>query len=164
MNPERTVFAGRLIALSLLLGVLVYAGVAVWLLREGRVAPLEASTGRILLLGWGVAAVGCAVGWFVFRRRALDLLTSTRGLRDIHHGDAEGPGRALGLLIVAWAMAEAIGIGGVTVGLLTGRTGPLAAGPLATAIGVAATWPKDEWFAAFRPGRAPGKEGGESWE
>lgn len=162
MNPERTVFAGRLIALSLLLGVTIYAGVAVWLESEGRVTPLDPSTGRVLLLGWGAAAIGCAIGWFVFRRRALDLLTSTRGLREIHHGDVEGPGRAFGLLIVAWALAEAIGIGGVTVGLLTGRTEPLVAGPLATAIGVAATWPKVEWFSAFRQGRAPGPEGGRS--
>lgn len=165
MNADRILFQARVIALALLFGVLLFAGVVVWTAGEGAVEPVDAETARLLVVAWGVVSVGCAVGWFVFRRKALERLTSTRGLREIHHGDVEGPGRAFGFLVVAWALAEAIGITGVTATLLTGRIGPLVGGVLGTALGVALAWPQPEWFSAFRQGRMPGAErGGESWE
>ncbi|MDX1662064.1 MAG: hypothetical protein R3326_09770 [Gemmatimonadota bacterium] len=164
-NADRILFQARLIALALLLGVLLFAGVATWAVGEGAIDAVDAETAGWMVLGWGVVALGCAAGWFVFRRKALDLLTSTRGLREIHHGDVEGPGRAFGYLVVAWALAEAIGILGVTVTMLTGRFGPLVGGVAGTALGIALSWPKPEWFSAFRQGRTPGSEtGGETWE
>lgn len=157
MNADRTLFAGRLIALSLLLGVLLYAAVAAWLLGSGTLAPLDPEAGRILVWAWGAVSVACAFGWIAFRRRALELLRAAAPGRD----GAEGPGRAFALLIVTWALAEAIGIAGVTAGLWTGRAGPRLLGPLATAIGVAGAWPRDEWFPAIRS-RTPDTEGGGS--
>ncbi len=165
MTADTILFRARLIALALLMGVLLFAGVAVWMTDQGAVEPLDAETARWMVLGWGAVAVVCAAGWYLLRRQALERLTSTRGLRDIHHGDVEGPGPAFGLLVAAWALAEAIGITGVTVALLTGRIEPLVGGVLGTALGVALSWPRPEWFKAFRQGRMPGREaGGEPWE
>lgn len=165
MTADTILFQARLIALALLMGVLLFAGAAVWMTDPGAIEPLDAETARWMVLGWGAVAVACAAGWYVLRRKAVEQQTSTRGLRDIHHGDVEGPGPTFGLLVAAWALAEAIGITGVTVALLTGRIEPLVGGVLGTTLGIALSWPRPEWFKAFRQGRMPGGEDrGAPWE
>lgn len=149
-GTEPVLLPARVICGTLLLGVLFYAALAVALVDRptGEESPIS---GLLFTIWLAVSAAG-TLGWMFLFRRARD--TSASG-REILEGRVE-PQRMLKLLIAAWALLEAVGIFGITVYLLTGRTEVLVLSVLVVVAGTALSFPRSEWFAPFRGGALPG--------
>jgi len=145
---ESGLLQARVICAAFLVGVLVYAALAV-ALADGQLAEPSPISGLLFII-WLAVAVAGSLGWMFLWRRATDMSASRR---EILEGRV-GPERLLRLLIVAWALLEAIGIFGATVYLLTGRREVLVLSVLVVAAGTALSFPRSEWFAPFR-GRTP---------
>lgn len=146
---ESVLLQARVICASFLVGVLIYAALAV-ALADGQMAEPPPISG--LLNIWLAVAVAGSLGWMFLWRRATDMSASRR---EILEGRV-GPERLLRLLIVAWALLEAVGIFGATVYLLTGRTEVLVLSVLVVVAGTAVSFPRSEWFAPFRGGAPSG--------
>jgi hypothetical protein len=145
---ESVLLQARVICAAFLVGVLVYAALAVALADEQMAEPLSG----LLFTIWLAVAVAGSLGWMFLWRRATDMSASRR---EILEGQV-GPERLLRLLIVAWALLEAVGIFGATVYLLTGRTEVLVLSVLLVVAGTAVSFPRSEWFAPFRGGAPSG--------
>lgn len=139
-----------MIALVLLGGVATYAIVAVFALREA-IDPLAPGVVRTLTWVWYGVAAAALLGWWLFRGRAIgDAAPAARA-----RGAGSGPQATLQLLILGWALLEGAALFGITLYLLGGGTAPLAGGLAIMALGIAASWPRPEWFpAAGRSGPA----------
>lgn len=131
--------------MSLLLGVLLFAGVVFVLTGSG--SPVDGGDGDwqfFVKVWYGIAAVLVAA-WYVFWRRATRH-TESPASRPI----AGGPERVIRLLIIAWAMLEGAALLGVTVALLTGQRSMLAVPVVLMLAGMTVSFPREEWFAPFR--------------
>lgn len=133
----------RLIALALLAGVALFAMVAVFAL-PGAVGPLAPGVARTLTLVWYGLAAAALLGWWLLRARVLSGVAPAARAR----GAGDGPERTLQLLILGWALLEGAALFGVTLYLLGAGTAPLVGGLAIMALGIAASWPRPEWFPA----------------
>lgn len=139
----------RGIALALLGGVALYAIVAALALREA-VEPLEPGVARTLTLVWYGWAAAAIAGWWLLRGRVVAGASAAARAREAAGGPQQ---RALPLLIAGWALLEGAALFGITLYLLGGGTVGLAGGVAIMALGIAASWPRPEWF-QDRPGPA----------
>lgn len=149
MNSDRTLFQARIIALALVGGVVVVAGVALLLVDGEPPGVLDPGSGRLLFLGWAALSVIWVGAWYALWRRAKRIITPVRGSREIH-GEELGRGRVLPSLILAWAFLEAVAMTGAIVYLLTARLSALIGGLLVMAFGIALSFPREEWFSRRR--------------
>lgn len=129
-------------------GVAMYAGLAVALVARTSIGRLDPDTAGALGIVWIVVVAGSLAGWWLLRRRALAFVTEAARART-RAEPSPGPERMLALLIVGWALLEGAALFGITVYLLTGAGLPLAGGVGVMAVGMAASFPREEWFATF---------------
>ncbi len=145
IDADQALRVSRILAISLLLGVLLFAGVVYVVTGSG--SPIDGSEGdwQFLVKPWyGVAAILVA-GWYVVWRKAT-CHTDSPASRPV----TGGPERVIRLLIVAWAMLEGAALLGVTVALLTGQRSMLVAAVVLMLAGMVFSFPRAEWFASFR--------------
>lgn len=145
MNADQALRVSRILAMSLLLGVLLFAGVVYALTGSGSAIDGGEGDWRFLVKVWyGVAAVLVAA-WYLLLRKATYHTESP-----VSRPVTGGPERVIRLLIIAWAMLEGAALLGVTVALLTGQRSMLVAAVVLMLAGMAFSFPRGEWFASFR--------------
>lgn len=149
MNADQALRVSRILGISLLFGVLLFAGVVYVLTGSGSVVDGGEGDWRFLIKAWyGVAAV-LVVGWYLLWRKATCHTESP-----VSRPATGGPERVIRLLIIAWAMLEGAALLGVTVALLTGQRSMLVAAVVLMLVGMGVSFPRAEWFASFRASAA----------
>jgi len=131
--------------MSLLLGVLVFAGVVYALTGSGSAIDGGEGDWRFLVQIWYGAAAVLVAAWYLLWRKARRHTESPASRRV-----TGGPERVIRLLIIAWAMLEGAALFGVTVALLTGQRSALVAAVVLMLAGMTVSFPRAEWFASFR--------------
>ena len=145
MNADQALRVSRILAMSLLLGVLLFAGVVYALTGSGSAIDGGEGDWQFLVKMWYGAAAVLVAAWYLFWRKATCHTDSP-----VSRPVTGGPERVIRLLIVAWAMLEGAALLGVTVGLLTGQRSMLVAAVVLMLAGMAFSFPRAEWFASFR--------------
>lgn len=149
MDGERALHVARVVAGALAGGVLVYAGVAWYLVRSGSMEPLGPGPAEIVKQIWIVVMFACVIGWMVLWGRAKHAAASAAAHVEIVE-ETEGPEGLLRILIGSYALLEAVGLLGVTTFLLTGSLSALVPALAIVLIGIGLSFPRDEWFEPFR--------------
>ncbi|MGH7474892.1 MAG: hypothetical protein ACRELD_01245 [Longimicrobiales bacterium] len=139
----------RIICYALGGGALLFAALALSLEASGRVPLEEPPLDPVLLLlmwaGVTLAAIAAAAV-------ALQGPTHWHENATIRERARNGTLRARDLmnrLVIGWALLESVALLGITVFLLSGQRVALYVGLGAFLLGLARTYPKDEWFAPF---------------
>lgn len=149
MSGGRALQVARVIAGVLTGGVLLYAVVAWFLVRNGSVAPLEPGAAEIVKQVWIVVMFACVIGWMVLWGRARHAAASAAAHVEVVE-ETEGPDGLLRILIEGYALLEVVGLLGVTTFLLTGNVSALVPALAIVLIGTALSFPRAEWFEPFR--------------
>ena len=144
---EHAIKTARIVCGALVAGVLLYAGVAWYVRWTGAVASVEPDTANLLGQVFVAVMLIGVLGWMVIWSRARVPTPSTVARPEVEL--SRGPGGVVSRLIAAYAFLEAVGLVGVTVFLLTGRIGVLATALAVVALGVALSYPREEWFQRF---------------
>lgn len=144
---EQAIKTARIVCGALAAGVLLYAGVAWYLRWTGAVATVEPDTANLLGQVFVAVMLIGVLGWMVIWSRARVPTPSTVARPEVEL--SRGPGGVVSRLIAAYAFLEAVGLVGATVYLLTGRVGVLATALAVVALGVALSYPREEWFQRF---------------
>ena len=144
---EHAIKTARIVCGALVSGVLLYAVVAWYLRKTGAVATVEPDTANLLRQVFVAVMVIGVLGWVVIWSRARVPTPSTVARPEVEL--SRGPGGVVSRLIAAYAFLEAVGLVGVTVYLLTGSIGVLATALAVIALGVALSYPREEWFQRF---------------
>ncbi len=145
MKPEQALRVSRILAMSLVMGVLLFAGVVYALTGSGSVIDGGVGGWQFLIKVWYAVAAILVAAWYLLWRKATCHTESPVSRRA-----AGGPERVIRLLIIAWAMLEGAALIGVTVALLTGQRSMLVAAVVLMLAGTAISFPRGEWFASFR--------------
>jgi hypothetical protein len=140
----------RIIHLSLVGGVLMFAGVAFVLSRSGMVPlvpdlPIDA---RLLLWLWVGFALTSAIAAIAFWRMRVDPILGDRAAGSAPAGTSERATRILASLIVCWALVETPCLLGLVLFLLSGDWTFFACAIAFALIGFALVAPKPDWFRA----------------
>lgn len=145
---ERAIKTARTVCVAIVAAVILYAGVAWWLVRADAVGLVGPETANLLRqLFVAVMLIG-VLGWMVIWGRARAPAPSTDARPEVEL--SQGPRGVVGKLISAYAFLEAVGLVGATVHLLTGSPGVLFAGVAVVVLGAALSWPREEWFERFQ--------------
>jgi hypothetical protein len=126
----------RMIALAMIMGVVALWGVA-WYVTGGGAEGLADDPGESLNLfrgAWAVFALGGLVAALVFRNRGIEAA----------RGEDAPPLPAH--FIIAWAMLEGPALMSAVFFLLFGDVVLLWAGAMIFSLGMAVTFPREEWF------------------
>ena len=144
---EHAIKTARIVCGALVAGVLLYAVVAWYLRRTGAVVTVDPDTSNLLGQVFVAVMLIGVLGWMVIWSRARVPTPSTVARPEVEL--SRGPGGVVSRLIAAYAFLEAVGLVGATVYLLTGRIGVLATALAVVALGVALSYPREEWFQRF---------------
>jgi hypothetical protein len=145
MNADQALRVSRILGMSLLFGVLLFAGIVYVLTGSGSAIDGGEADWQFLIKAWYVVAAVLVAAWYLLWRKAT-CHTESPASRPA----AGGPERVIRLLIIAWAMLEGAALLGVTVALLTGQRSMLTAAVVLMLAGMAVSFPRAEWFASFR--------------
>lgn len=145
MERGQILLQARIVALSLFFGPVIYAAIVASFVErpvESAIAP------QPLFFVWLAVAVVGVIVWHRLWQRVKTLTSSLDGRRRIQAGDVT-PIQILRSMIIGWAALEAVSLVGTTMSLLTGRRDALVGGLLVLVVGIALSFPRTEWFAAF---------------
>ena len=145
----------RILHLSLLGGVLLFAAVAFVLSRSGTVPlvpdlPFDA---RLLLWLWVGFALMSAIAAIAFWRMRVDPMLGDRAAGSAPAGTTERAARLLSSLIVCWALVEAPCLLGLVLFMLSGDGNFFAYAIVFALLGFAIAAPRTDWFRADGPRR-----------
>lgn len=149
MDGGRALHVARVVAGALTGGVLIYAGVAWYLVRSGAMAPLGHGPAELVKQVWIVIMFACVIGWMVLWGRARHAAASAAAHVEVVE-ETEGPEGLLRILIGGYALLEAVGLLGVTTYLLTGSLSALIPALAIVLLGIGLSYPRAEWFDPFR--------------
>jgi len=149
MDGGRALHVSRVISGALAAGVLIYAAVALYLVRSGTMAPLAPAAAEVVEQVWVVVMFACVIGWMVLWGRARHAAASAAAHVEIVE-ETEGPGGLMRILIGGYALLEAVGLLGATTYVLTGNLSALVPAVTIVVIGTALSFPREEWFEPFR--------------
>ncbi|HET6362227.1 MAG TPA: hypothetical protein VFH11_09220 [Gemmatimonadota bacterium] len=144
---EQALKSARIVCGALVGAVLIYAAVAWYLRRSGEIAAVDPGTADVLKQVFVAAMLIGVLGWMVIWGRARAPTPSTVARPEVEL--SRGPRGVTSRLIAGYAFLEAVGLIGVTVHLLTGSTGVLAAAIAVVLLGAALSYPREEWFRRF---------------
>ena len=144
---DQALKTARIVCVAIVAAVLLYAGVAWWLVRSETVAAVDPGTANLLRQVFVAVMLIGVLGWMVIWGRARTPAPSTDARPEVEL--RQGPRGVVGKLITAYAFLEAVGLVGATVHLLARSPGVLLTGVAIVLLGAALSYPREEWFERF---------------
>lgn len=141
-SPRGALLTARTIAGGLLGGVAFFAVVA-WIVTAGGAEPVgDGGLAEALTYAWiAVVLVGAPGMLHLWRSQIGPALDAPRHERGLQHAARVSRG-----LIIVWALLEGQALLGIAAFFVAGTTLPFYGGVLVMAVGMAASFPRREWF------------------